>query len=177
MRSPVLASLLLLAACKTAAPPDVVCPTSAGDPVAYCDLNHAVLIVDATVQEWSGTSHVLDLTGYPDVVFTSVALQVNSAKRGGASGRLDVLMVGCIGSDGTSVQGPLQTSSGKSSGLFFIVPADGYDVVMPQGFFVRDGDLLKNAGIAAAGISEADLDNELVKASADRDCRPPDAGF
>ena len=143
-----------------------------------CALNRSPLIVEATVEAWaSSSSRVLDLTGYTDVVFTPVALDVTRSRRGGASGRLDVLFVGCIGTDGSSIQGALQTDGGKSSGLFFVVPADGYDVVVPQGFFRRDGDLLKNAGVAADGLSQDEFDKQLAQAAANPDCTPPDAGL
>ena len=156
-RCALVAVLVLAAGCKTSDPPEVVCPQGAGDPVPMCGIAGAELVVEATVEAWAGESKVLDLTGFPDTVVTPVALQVSRSLKGSASGRLDVLFVGCIGDEGSSVQGPLQTAAGKSEGYFFVMAADGYAVVVPQGFFRREGGLLKNAGEASEGITEAEL--------------------
>ena len=177
-----LAATALLAAhsgCKTAPPPDVVCPTTAGDPIDFCTINQAPLLVKATVQQWtSGGTRVLDLTGFTDTAFTPVALVVAQSPRGSASGRLDVLMRGCIDATGTSIDGPLKTESGLSTGWFFITPEDGYDVVEPQGFYWFGGDLLHNSGIdATVGISESELMDRIAGEAAVPGCNPPDASL
>jgi len=147
----------LLVGCSTCAPPDVVCPTGVGNAVSMCSIAASDLVVEATVEAWASQSRVLDLEGYPDTVFTPVALRISRALKGSASGRLDVLMVGCVSGDGSSIQGPLQTVAGKSEGYFFIVPADGYNIVVNQGFFRREDGLLKNAGVASEGITESEF--------------------
>jgi len=173
-----LACLLALSACQTNPPPVVVCPTTPGDPVDFCTLDQAPMLVEATVAQWTTSgSRVLDLTGFHDTVFTPVALQILSSPRGSASGRLDVLMRGCIDQDGNTIDGPLQTAAGLSSGWFFIVGSDGYDVVAPQGFFRRDGTLLRNSGVDAQGINEADFQTQIVQTAAKPGCGPPDASF
>ena len=159
--APLFLASILLAGCKTSDPPEVVCPKTAGDPIGMCEIAAAPLVVEATIDQWSNQSRVLDLTGFPDTVLTPVALQVKRSLKGSASGRLDVLFVGCVSGDGASIQGPLQTSAGKSEGYFFITAADGYAVVWPQGFFRRDGVLLKNAGAASDGITEAEFFTQM----------------
>lgn len=156
-QSLILACVVLVSGCPTSEPPPVVCPTGAGDPVPACGIAGAELVVEATVSAWANKSEVVDLTGFPETVVTPVALQVKRSLKGGASGRLDVLLIGCVSGDGASIQGPLQTAAGKSEGYFFIMAADGYPVVVNQGFFRRDGTLLKNPGVAVDGITEAEF--------------------
>lgn len=160
---------LAFSGCKTSDPPPVECPTSAGDPVALCSIAKADLVVEAAVQAWTSEgSRVLDLEGFPDTVMTPAALDVKRVLRGTAfPGRLDVMIVGCIAKDGTSVQGPLQVGESKSEGYFYVVRADGYNVLVPQGFFRREAGLLKNAGEAAEGIPEADFFGKMSCGAAD----------
>ncbi|MBI5548555.1 MAG: hypothetical protein HY901_32125 [Deltaproteobacteria bacterium] len=166
--APLAVALLALgtAGCSTSEPLPVVCPESAGDPVGACEIAGAPLVIDATVEAWASSSRVLDLEGYPDTVFTPVALHVDRVLKGAAVGRQDVLLVGCVGADGASIQGALETSSGKSSGLFFISSAGGYNVVVPQGFFRKEAGLLKNPGFAAEGLVESELVQKMLCADA-----------
>jgi hypothetical protein len=132
-----------------------------GDPVSMCSLAGADVVVEATIEAWSNTSRVVDLAGFPDTVATPVQLDIKRVLKGPLKGKVSVLFVGCVSGDGTSIQGPLQTAAGKSEGYFFIVEADDYAVVLNQGFFRRDGSLLKNAGVASEGITESEFTTQL----------------
>lgn len=171
MRRLALLALLASVGCHTSEPPEVYCPAPLDEPVSWCSLNQAPLIVEATVEPWAKEARVLDLEGFPDTVFTPAPLRVKRSLRGGASGRLDVLVSGCIGEDGSSIEGPL-----TSSGIFLIVPADGYAVLKPHGFFRWDGELLKNPGVAKDGITEAELLEQLRKVSELPTCAPVGSG-
>lgn len=159
--APLLLASLLLAGCSTSSPPEVVCPKGVGDAVSMCSLAGAEVVVEAAVEAWANQSRVVDLEGFPDTVVTPVSLDIKRVLKGPLSGKLSALFVGCISGDGTSIQGPLQTAAGKSEGYFFIVEADGYAVVVNQGFFRRDGSLLKNPGVAAEGITETEFSSRL----------------
>ncbi len=158
---PLLLVSLLHAGCSTSSPPPVVCPQGVGDAVPMCSFAGAEVVVEATVEAWSNTSRVVDLAGFPDTVVTPVSLDITRVLKGPLSGTLSALLVGCVSGDGTSIQGPLQTAAGKSSGYFFIIEADGYAVVVNQGFFRRDGNLLKNPGVAVEGITESEFTSQL----------------
>ncbi|MGC4123083.1 MAG: hypothetical protein QM765_52650 [Myxococcales bacterium] len=159
--APILLVLFLqLAGCSTS-PPEVVCPKGVGNAVDMCSFAGATAVVEATVEAWANTSRVVDLAGFPDTVVTPISLNITKTLKGPLSGKLSALLVGCVSGDGSSIQGPLQTAEGKSSGYFFIVEADDYAVVVNQGFFRRDGNLLKNPGVASEGLTETDFRNRL----------------
>jgi hypothetical protein len=175
------AASVALAACKTSPPLEVVCPTSAGDPVSWCTLNQAPYVVKATVAAWGTSTRVLDLTGFHDIPFTPVSLEIDAVagplSRGNLTGRLDVLMRGCIDEAGTTIDGPLSTEAGKAHGYFFIAEADGYAVVLPQGYFRFEGSQLLNSGAALQGMTEAEVRSQLNGAVVtDPRCSSPDSG-
>ena len=151
----------LLAGCPSGTLPEVVCPKGVGDSIAMCSMAGADVVVEATVEAWSNTSRVVDLTGFPDTVATPVSLNITRVLKGPLKGKVAALLIGCVSGDGTSVQGPLQTAAGKSEGYFFIVEADDYAVIVNQGFFRRDGSLLKNPGVASEGMTETEFMNQL----------------
>jgi len=182
MKTRILAvALLALLGCKTSPPLPVVCPTSPGDPATFCALNQAPYVVRATVSAFGTSTRVLDLTGFHDIPFTPASLQIDSLpgtlSRGDLTGRIDILIRGCIDKDGNTIDGPLQTDAGKASGYFFIVPADGYAVVIPQGYFRLQGGLLYNSGLAAQGMAESEVRSQLAQAQTDPACRAADAGL
>jgi len=130
------------------------------------------VVVEGAVEAWGQTPRVLNLTGFGDTVVTPGAIDIHQVVRGGVSttARLDVLFVGCIGSNGESIQGPLETSAGKSEGYFFIRDEGDYFVVVPQGFFRLENGLLTNPGIASGGITESELFNRVGTCAGYRVC-------
>ena len=179
----VVAATMTLSGCKCGPPPEVVCPTSAGDPVEWCTLNQASFILKATVTNYGtgSATRVMDLTGFHDIPFTPVRLHIDPVpgqlSRGSVDDPLDVLVRGCIDQGGNSIDGPLAADGGMESGYFFVVPADGYAVVVPQGYFHLEGGRLYNSGLAADGMTEGEVRSLLTQAQADPGCRPPDAGL
>lgn len=169
--------LLFSAACPACQePPEPSCPATPGDVISFCEIAQAELIVEATVVDFSTTARVLNIEAFPDVTFTPAAIQIDHALRGTRSGRLDVLIPGCITGAGESLVGPLDVNGVRSTGYFFIVAADGYAVVKAQGFFRRDGDLLRNTGVAKDGLTESALKEGVAEAAKTPTCPSADAG-
>lgn len=150
---------LLSAACPSCQdPPAPECPSDPGPVIPLCEIVKAEMIIEGSVSNFSTSSRVLSIEGFPlETTFTPAAVAVRHALRGEATGRLDVLVPGCIDAAGESMVGPMLKDGDPADGFFFIKAADGYAVLVPQGFFRREGALLRNRGEAEKGLTESEL--------------------
>jgi hypothetical protein len=111
-----------------------------------CSFAGAEVVVEATVE--AGPTPPASSTSPASRTPWSPGLARHHPRaQGAALGEAERALVGCVSGDGTSIQGPLQTAPASPTGYFFIIEADGYAVVVNQGFFRRDGNLLKNPGV------------------------------
>lgn len=142
-------------------------PSRVSREISVCELARgATSVVKGSVKSFEGSSTSMTTTDGRalQVIVTNAIVRVDEGLLGERPGDVPVMVVGKIGSDGSSEVGKLRDSLGfAESGFIFITQLEGKSLLGRAGFLKSDGTTFVNEWVAP-GMTEKELRAEILRA-------------